>query len=560
MGTCDAEPVIAVKWDTQAGELHVVRAFLSHVWEGFDAGDGIIQSRETTRWVRELVGTVSLAEFAEPRACAGALGGLIRAAVQGTSRLPLNSVEAPLPAYSLGQLVYLGFQDGCAAGGQPLTTWQQLADLDDVPLESLLRALTSDQVATAAQRFAVKTRVGVPRLFRDLFRGVSLSPYTAFVDTTMAFVVALVDAGAMSALDEVDLWSWLLRQLGRHLTAYDLVTFHFRGANYPDALLLNAVLKRFIHYIETRPSLFLGDDNNVPKPQRQLRRRALRQACLLRRYYEGHPVPDAPTSPGENARVLPALHARVPDEQLLNTMRRKKRLYAGEPLADLLPPTSRTVLRESARDLVDPEEWRELGMAVFIERPLGWGKAVGEPDLTPLLAHEAYSSGIARRRCNELERLAKELQLDGVGNLRQHENLKVPGLPATQLAEPDRPTVALSDARRVSDDFVILRTLPQSLEEIFATVDFGPLHVRMPFPGRHDKLLVVRLPRQKASAVLAVYDGACRLRLELVTDLTEGFCTRAGRELPAAGLRVLRAWDETGTLVAEDVRLPLAAH
>ena len=63
----------------------------------------------------------------------------------------------------------------------------------------------------------------------------------------------------------MDFLGWLLRQIGRHLTAYDLVTFHHRGANYPDALVLDAVLKAYLARIEREPELFLdgGDAERV---------------------------------------------------------------------------------------------------------------------------------------------------------------------------------------------------------------------------------------------------------------------------------------------------------
>src|SRR5437588_51450 len=47
-----AEPLLSVKLDETTSQIHVVRAILSHVWEGFDAGDNVIQSRQTTKWVR----------------------------------------------------------------------------------------------------------------------------------------------------------------------------------------------------------------------------------------------------------------------------------------------------------------------------------------------------------------------------------------------------------------------------------------------------------------------------------------------------------------------------
>ena len=107
--------------------------------------------------------------------------------------------------------------------------------------------------------------------------------------------------GGLTAEEHVDFLSYLLRQLGRHLTAYDLVTFHHQGANYPDMLLLDLVLKVFLQQVEERPSLFEGSpaDDSGGGGQKRLRRRALRQGWILRGQYEGHPVPDAPTSPGE---------------------------------------------------------------------------------------------------------------------------------------------------------------------------------------------------------------------------------------------------------------------
>src|SRR5262249_47309031 len=156
-------------------------------------------------------------------------------------------------------------------------------------------------------------------------------------------------------------------------------------------------LKRYVLLIDGTPDLFSAGGGCEDAKMRRLRRRALRQACLLRRHYEGLPVPDAPTSPGENARILPPPHQRVPEEQLLQTTRRTKTLYAGEPLSGLLTPKVRALLGESVHDLGEPSEWQELGAALFIDRPFGWGKAVGEPDLTPLLAHLAYSPSIARR-------------------------------------------------------------------------------------------------------------------------------------------------------------------
>ncbi|HWY86572.1 MAG TPA: hypothetical protein VNX28_07605, partial [Gemmataceae bacterium] len=552
-----SEPLLSVKLDETAGQIHVVRAILSYVWEGFDAGDNVIQSRETTKWVRELVGTISLDATPHANDLRNELTALLHAAVQGTSRLPLNSVEAPLPAFSLGQLAYVGEVQKTAAPDQPRRSWRELLEALPDSLEIVLRSINPGEAGLVAAHIA-RGEKRFPLLLRRLFTNVSLSPYTFFVDTTIAFVKGLVEVGALSSAEEVGIWGWLLRQLGRHLTAYDLVTFHYRGANYPDALLLDAVFKRYLHLIESLPDLFQGEGQADDVRARRLRRRAFRQGCLSRYYYQGHPVPDAPTSPGENARVLAPPHVRVPEEQLLNVLRRRTRLYAGEPLTALLPPAARTVLAESIHDLADPSEWRELGAAVFIDRPLGWGKEVGEPDVTPLLAHEAFSPSIARRRLRELERLVAALDLKNLqwDLTRGHENLQVPGLSTTKLAEPDRPTVSLADARRVADDFVVLRTLPQGLAELFRALDFTPLRAAAPFPGPLEKSLLVRLQAEGAQPVLAWFDGKLRKRLEMWTDLSQGFIARGGREIPGAGLRVMRIWDENGEERKAHIHIP----
>ncbi len=63
-GARSEEPLLAIKLDAGASELHITRGLLCYVWEGYHAGDNVYLSRETTRWVRELVGTVKLAQFA----------------------------------------------------------------------------------------------------------------------------------------------------------------------------------------------------------------------------------------------------------------------------------------------------------------------------------------------------------------------------------------------------------------------------------------------------------------------------------------------------------------
>ena len=59
-------------------------------------------------------------------------------------------------------------------------------------------------------------------------------------------------------------------------------------------------------------------------------------------------------------------------------------------------------LRQSVRDLWQPEELAELGTALFLDRPFGVGKAPAEPDATLLLSYEAFSPSLAERRLDSL--------------------------------------------------------------------------------------------------------------------------------------------------------------
>jgi hypothetical protein len=547
-----AEPLLAVKLDPEAGQLHVARGILCHVWEGYEADANVYQSREVVRWVRELVGTVTLADVADGGQLRRELADLLFRAVIGVSRLPLTSVESPLPAFSLGQLAYF-FQPGTDAAG-PLRSPQALLSRALTPerpwpekakvLEVVLRSASASELEQAARELtqrwqAVGQRAStIPHLLRTLFNEVALSPYTAFVDNTLAFVQLLVRQRAIGAEAEVDFLSWLLRQLGRHLSAYDLVTFHHRGANYPDALLLDAALKRYLALVEEAPALFMTspEDAGQEQARRRLRRQALRQGWLLRRRYEGLPVPDAPTSPGENARVLPPPHVRIPEEQILQAGKRRRRLFSGDPLDARLGEKAQAVLRQSIADLQVPEELRELGTAVFIDRPLGVFKAAAEPDLTLLLSHEAFSRSLAEDRLRFLS--------DNLCALL--EDLDVRGLPLSAVQCEEGRIVSLADVRRAAADFLLLRTTRQSVADLLDQYDFAPLAGRfaLDFLIRDNRCVIVPAPCRPGAPerTLIVYDGQLRPRLELGFRQEQGYLVRGAREWPRGGLQVLRLW------------------
>ena len=419
----------------------------------------------------------------------------------------------------------------------------------------MLRAVEPAEVADAAAMSIERCRAlggdarrDVAALLRVVFNGVSLSPYTAFVNNTLAWVQALVRLGAWSDGDEVDFLSWLLRQLSRHLTAYDLVTFHHRGANYPDALLLDAALRRFLALVEQEPKLFTADIEGA-----ELRRRALRQGLLLRRTYEGLAVPDAPTSPGENTRVLPAPFVRVPEEQLVNPPRRERRLFDHDSLLAAWTPTTKKVLRQSLEDMNILSELVELGTATFIDRPLGFGKERLEPDQTPLLAHEAYSQAVARRRMDLLADMARAVGValpSRWGNGRQLLDQEAPlveGLGIAWCTSLGRPVATLADARRVSEDFQVMRLLPSSVQLLRASFDWDALDRRFPLKQlwQHPRLKCVRAAGPGDYSVMTIWDDSWEdLRLKFESDPSQGYRSRGGVELPVAGLRIWMVRDD----------------
>jgi hypothetical protein len=387
-----------------------------------------------------------------------------------------------------------------------------------------------------------------------LFNEVALSPYTDLVDKTLAFVDALESQGSISFEGTIDFLGHMLRLLGRHLTAYDLVTFHHRGANYPDALFLDAVLKAYLKQVGRRPEAFLPAraDAELARRAKRLRRRALRQGWLLRMRYEGHPVPDAPTSEGENARILPAPHLRVPEEQILQVHRRTKRLYSDDPLSDQLSSTVRDVLQQSVADLADADELRELGMALFLDRPLGIGKLPGEPDQTLLFSYVAFSRSAAERR---LDYLATELKLMDAAAHEQKKihlrELHLRGVAVESLRTPERPTpVSLADALRAAEDFLILRSTSRTVRDFLHQYNFQEIAKCLVldfFAHEQPVLVLLGLGATDAErAAITVLDKQLQPRLRLHVDASQGYETRGGCEYPVCGLRVLQAWDADG--------------
>jgi hypothetical protein len=208
------------------------------------------------------------------------------------------------------------------------------------------------------------------------------------------------------------------------------------------------------------------------------------------------------------------------------------------------------LLRQSLTDLEHPDEWREMGLAVFLDRPFGDGKAATEPDGTLLLSAEAFSASIARDR---LHVLAHEVGVepDHIEFQRLLAPAEVRGLPLDAIGGSSLPgTVSLADARRASADFVFLRTTPGSAASFRSQYDFTSLTRRF----RLDDLLDgadLLIARSATGPELVIYDARLRPRLEVEVATEGGYASRAGQEYPVNGLRVVRAWE---TLQAHDLR------
>jgi hypothetical protein len=526
-------PVISVKYHAEEQRIYVVRYLEVYGFEAREE-DGVIESRETKKWVRELVGTMPILERIDARTLEDQLCRLISLAIVGTSRLPITSLESPLPAFSLGKVAYLF--DGKAPHGSPVRDPGSLLDMvlgEDshaIRVEKLvefaLRAMSRDEIPRLVEVWLDHLRgdhegpADVPELlFRSLFNHVALSPWTPFVEHLTQFLMALsreVDQGPKLV---ADLFSYMLRHLVRHLTSYDLANFHNMGANYPDALALDAFLRAYIGLIDQCPEAFA-----FTAPKGKLRRRALRQGWMMRNLLEGLAVPDEPTSPGENLRVLPEPFHRIPGEQLLSVHLRTKRLFEGQSSENLLTTAARQVFQQSLQDLSEESELRELGTGVFLDRPLGVFKQRGEVDRTPLLSYEAFSRSIAQHRLKGLKHWGV-LPLEQFQSLSdQLAKLTVNGIPVTELPDCERiGVVSLEEAKQAAIDFVFTRTTRSSLGEFLnhlrRDVKWADLSEMAVHP------LVIRTPRsvfQGLPQLLTAFDEQLQPRLDVFVVQNDG--------------------------------------
>ena len=577
-------PIISVRYDQPEGRIHVTRNILTHVWAPYGEQRQVIQIRETQRWLPELIGTIELSLIADRFDLQQQISRLVLLAVVGTSRLPTTSLQSPLPQFSLGQLGYFPALDSSNVDDILSDPMELLGPATEASVSSLerarllemsLRACEQAQVSQLATSFVERWREAglavehVPSIVKTLFNHIALSPYTGFVDRLILMLHHWSRLDLLGPVPVIDTLSFMLRHLARHLTAFDLVTFHNLGAEYADALFLDAMLKAYLALIDDHPSEFelsLDDSIKVASAKR-LRRRALRQAWLIRRHCEGQRVPDLPTSLGENRRVLPEPFGRIAEEQILDPDRRSKSLFAGDA-SQLLTDKSRRILEQSLSDLEHDAELRELGMATFLDRPLGIFKHPTEVDRTPLLTYEAYSYQKARSRLDDLSRWGL---ISSYGRLPAHvrrlEQCTIDGIPVARLGNvtPGR-VVALEDAQKSAADFLFLRTTRCSLNEFLEQYDFEPLKAR--FPDLHRWLFsspaVLFIREVPAGAMkphdplLTAFDKHMRARIEIGVGQESlspvHYVHHAGVEYVKDGLRLLSVGGGRHAATRKDLR------
>jgi hypothetical protein len=535
--------------------IHVTRWLNCRVWEAFD-DQGAIGSRQVERCVEELVGSVYLAGCGEIEALRKELEGLIFHGFVGLSRLPLNSVEAPIPWFSLGWTGYFpDFNTGHICESNALALLQRQGSAADrldwseaKRLELFLRVADEQELSEGA-RLVTKslverneTETTLVSQLRHLFNEVSLTPYTGFVDNALKFAWLLQEQGGISLDAYVDFLTGLLRQTVYHLTAYDLITFHHQGANYPDALLLDALLRELLSLEKHAGQSPFVSDRSVARCRR--RRRALLLGWWLYRLIQGLPVPDAPTSPGENARVLPLPHQRVPEVQLQQPVRRNRFLFTDRPIDWQF---HRSLLENCLQELADPKTLRELGTALYLDRPFGDSKPKAALDLTPLLSYELFSRSVARQRVQRLQQLepwlgSSPLVVDAQKKL---DEMDMPGL---KVPPPGRAsqTVKLQDCWRLADDFVIRRPTPSTIRQVQAY--FAWETAPPPFRDWHvGGLMPIPLPGSSLQEPtrLVFYDAEFRPVFECQVADEAGFQRLAASELPMPGLVVVQSSGQT---------------
>ena len=197
------EPLVAVLFAPSERVIYVTRSIFSYVQQPYVTQENVVLTREIRKWVRELVATIDLTAtsdgrwptFTRPqhpaaRALERELGHDLLLAVIGTSRLPVTSVESPLPGFSLGDFGY--FPNAVADAAQPITTAKELIARGltiETPqleraklLELILRTIHADELGELVERFLEQwrslglTEVDLTAMLKTLFNHLALTP------------------------------------------------------------------------------------------------------------------------------------------------------------------------------------------------------------------------------------------------------------------------------------------------------------------------------------------------------------------------------------------------
>ena len=459
------EPILSLKWDHDDATLFIVRYLLVEGWETYEPTPGVIASRPARQSLAELVAAVDVAAASSQADLHAQVEQGVRLALTGVSRLPIVSVESPHPLFSYGWCCGGVHSDSSATiARDPLSLFH--SELSAAGGESgrvrpwlfefVLRACALEQVEEVADAMIARIadpKAKIPPLLQAVFHHVSLTPMTDFLQKWLHLLDVLAKPARLGVEASIDLAGYMLRHLIRHLTAYDLHRFHSFGANYPDAVFLDQLLRRMVNWSITERPRFVGQE-----PCAVLRRRALRMGWMARTHYEGLPVPDHPTSQGENLRVLPGMVA-VPEDQITRPQSRSRKLFLEQPTSQLFLGDAMLVLADALNDLELPQERAELGRAVYLDRPFGILKPMGAIDKTPLISSLAYSESIAAGRWKSLQEQ---------GWLRNRAWQSPPSAIVGGVSVSRYPTaprsgvISLADARLAAEDFCWLVTTPSS--------------------------------------------------------------------------------------------------
>jgi hypothetical protein len=232
-------------------------------------------------------------------------------------------------------------------------------------------------------------------------------------------------------------------------------------------------------------------------------------------------------------------------------MKRSRRLFSDRPVEGLIALVPRSLLVAAIADLARPQELTELGMAVFLDRPLGTDKPPGAPDQTPLLSHNAFSRRVALDRFRfVLEKLAPlcdvKVPSSALGKLNE---VNIAGIRIDDIESECRPgVVSLADARLASGDFVVAATTARSRSDFLNCFDFrgGQLEWLEREPPQ------LLLPGRGGKPGVRIFDHRLRPRIDLVVDSSQGYWCHRGIELPRRGLLVDGAWDSEGAPIRLD--------